>query len=101
LAGTQIGKRRHLQFVTQYQHSSGKYRMRVTTVGGPWQRDQNNVKCIASSFDQEAAAVLMARVAVHRTDTEETGDIVRWLDRSLIRLCGKFADYEKVCTLID
>lgn len=93
--GTQIGKRRHLQFVTQYQHSSGKYRMRVTTVGGPWQRDQNNVKCIASSFDQEAAAVLMARVAVHRTDSEETGDIVRWLDRSLIRLAGKFADYEK------
>ena len=87
------GKRRHLQLITNYQHSSGRFRMRVTTVSAPWQPDPNNVVSIARSFDQEAAAVLMARIAVQRTETEETGDIMRWLDRSLIRLCSKFADY--------
>ena len=39
--------------------------------------------------------MLMARVAVHRTETEEVADILRWVDRSLIRLCAKFADYRK------
>jgi len=87
-------KRRHLQLITTYQHSSGKYRLRVTTVGGTWQSGPN-VAVIGKSFDQEAAAVLMARAAVHRTDTEETTDILRWLDRSLIRLCARFADYRK------
>ena len=67
--------------------------MRVTTVGGAWQSDPNNVQVIGRSFDQEAAVVLMARAAVHRADTEETSDILRWLDRSLIRLCAKFAEY--------
>ena len=37
----------------------------------------------------------MARVAVHRTEEDETNDILRWLDRSLIRLTAKFADYQK------
>ncbi|CAK9031793.1 Protein transport protein Sec23A (SEC23-related protein A) [Durusdinium trenchii] len=87
-------QRRHLQLITQYQHANGKYRMRVTTVGGIWQSDPN-VAVIGRSFDQEAAAVLVARAAVHRTETEETTDILRWLDRSLIRLCGRFADYRK------
>ena len=67
--------------------------MRVTTVGGPWQSDPNNVTCIARSFDQEAATVLTARVAVQRTEEGEVNDIIRWVDRSLIRLCAKFGEY--------
>ncbi len=38
------------------------------------------------SFDQEAAAILMARLAVYRAETEEGPDVLRWLDRQLIRL---------------
>lgn len=37
-------------------------------------------------FDQEAAAVLMARLASHKMETEEDFDATRWLDRTLIRL---------------
>ena len=48
---------------------------------------------VKMSFDQEAAAVLLARVAVERTETEDVADVLRWIDRSLIRLCSKFADY--------
>lgn len=63
-------------------------------MSGAWQKTPQNVKSILPSFDQEAAAVLIARAAVHRAETEETTDILRWLDRSLIRLCSKFASYQ-------
>jgi protein transport protein SEC23 len=89
------GKRHQIQFCTTYQHSSGSWRMRVTTLGGPWHNDPNDMQSVGRSFDQEAAAVLMARVAVQRAETDPTNDILRWLDRSLIRLTSKFADYEK------
>ncbi|KAH8063605.1 hypothetical protein JL722_2787 [Aureococcus anophagefferens] len=74
-------KRRYAQFITQYQHANGRYRLRSTTLCGAWQPDPNDSAPVARSFDQEAAAVLMARVAVHRTETEEVPDILRWVDR--------------------
>uniref|UniRef100_A0A060T3C0 Protein transport protein SEC23 n=1 Tax=Blastobotrys adeninivorans TaxID=409370 RepID=A0A060T3C0_BLAAD len=82
-----------IQYLTHYQHSSGTYRLRVTTlirnmVGG-------GDPSIAASFDQEAAAVLMARIAVYKAEVEDGPDILRWTDRMLIRLCQKFADYRK------
>merc|ERR1711957_1020205 len=46
-------------------------------------------------FDQEAAAVLTARYVAHRARSEETFDIMRWLDRMLIRLCSRFGQYTK------
>jgi protein transport protein SEC23 len=88
-------KRRFIQFITLYQHSNGRQRMRSTTLCGPWHSDPNDVGPMARSFDQEAAAVLMARIATFRTATEEVADILRWVDRSLIRLAAKFADYRK------
>ncbi|EEC51618.1 predicted protein [Phaeodactylum tricornutum CCAP 1055/1] len=74
------GKRRFIQFLTKYQHANGRTRLRATTLCG--------------SFDQEAAAVLTARMAVHQTESDEVADVLRWVDRSLIRLCAKFAEYE-------
>jgi protein transport protein SEC23 len=89
------GKRRHIQMVTQYQHASGRFRLRVTSTSGAWHTDPGHLSPVAASFDQEAAAILMARFAVSKTWVEETGDILRWVDRSLIRLCAKVADYRK------
>ncbi len=37
----------------------------------------------------QAAAVLMARIGVFRTQTDAAPDVLRWLDRMLIRLCQK------------
>ncbi|KAI8806266.1 hypothetical protein BJ742DRAFT_855267 [Cladochytrium replicatum] len=82
-----------IQFVTHYQHSSGTYRLRVTTVARAW-ADANSPD-IAGSFDQEAAAVLMARIGVFKAEVDDGPDVLRWLDRMLIRLCQKFADYRK------
>ena len=69
--------------------------MRVTTAVLQWHRDISSLLPLACGFDQEASVALMARIAAYRTRTEPTTDILRWLDRSLIRLCAKFAEYQK------
>ena len=51
-----------------------------------WADAQTQIQNIAASFDQEAAAILMARLAIYRAETEEGPDVLRWLDRQLIRL---------------
>ena len=50
---------------------------------------------IQALFDQEAAAVLMARVAIFKAELDDGPDVLRWLDRMLIRLCQRFAQYTK------
>jgi len=83
-----------IQFLTYYQHSSGQYHLRVTTVArnlsGP-----SGDPAIAQSFDQEAAAVLMSRIAVFKAEVDDGPDVLRWVDRMLIRLCSRFAEYRK------
>uniref|UniRef100_A0A4W3KEN6 Protein transport protein SEC23 n=1 Tax=Callorhinchus milii TaxID=7868 RepID=A0A4W3KEN6_CALMI len=80
------GGRGAVQFVTQYQHSSTQRRIRVTTVARNWADAQSQLQHIEASFDQEASAVLMARLGVFRAESEEGPDVLRWLDRQLIRL---------------
>ena len=95
-AGTPMGpdsQRGMVQFVTHYQHSSGKFRLRVTTLARPFAEAGHPT--IAANFDQESAAVLMARIAVFKAEIDDSPDVLRWLDRMLIRLCGKFAEYRK------
>ncbi|GJF00040.1 copii coat protein [Phanerochaete sordida] len=89
----QPGSRGLIQFVTHYQHSSGAMRLRVTTIARNFA--EAGSPSIAASFDQEAAAVLMARIAVFKAEIDDSPDVLRWLDRMLIRLCQKFADYRK------
>jgi protein transport protein SEC23 len=68
-------------------------RLRVTTIARNFA--EAGSPSIAASFDQEAAAVLMARIAVFKAEIDDSPDVLRWLDRMLIRLCQKFADYRK------
>ena len=51
-----------------------------------WADASVSTQHIASGFDQEAAAVLMARIVMYRAETEDGPDALRWLDRMLIRL---------------
>ncbi|CAK9146342.1 unnamed protein product, partial [Ilex paraguariensis] len=50
---------------------------------------------LVQGFDQETAAVVMARLISYKMEIEEGFDATRWLDRNLIRLCSKFGDYRK------
>ncbi|EXB29845.1 Protein transport protein Sec23A [Morus notabilis] len=48
---------------------------------------------IAAGFDQEAAACVMARLAIHRAESRHARDVIRWLDDALIHFASKFGDY--------
>jgi protein transport protein SEC23 len=87
------GKQSYVQFQTCYLHPSGRKRLRVTTVSHRY--TDANMSDIATGFDQEAAAVILARYAVWKTENEDSLDVLRWVDRMLIRLVAKFADYRK------
>lgn len=76
---------RFFQFTTAYQHSSGQYRVRVTTKALN-SVEPNNWAPIAQGFDQEAAAIMIARLAVFKAESEYLFDVLRWVDRVLIRL---------------
>lgn len=89
----QSSQRGLVQFVTHYQHASGQTRLRITTIAKPWA--EANSPEIPAGFDQETSAVLMARIATFKAEIDDGPDVLRWLDRMLIRLCQKFADYRK------
>ncbi|MCP9264866.1 Protein transport protein Sec23A [Dirofilaria immitis] len=95
-SGIPQGSHGMVQFVTQYQHPDGRKRIRVTTTCRNWTDMATQQPTIAYGFDQEAGAVIMARLASWRASSEnDTPDALRWLDRSLIRLCQKFGEYHK------
>uniref|UniRef100_H2ZP53 Protein transport protein SEC23 n=1 Tax=Ciona savignyi TaxID=51511 RepID=H2ZP53_CIOSA len=89
------GGRGNVQFITNYVHSSGQRRIRVTTIARNWADVATGQSHIAAGFDQEASAVLMSRLAIHRSMSDDGTDVLRWLDRMLIRLCQKFGDFQK------
>lgn len=85
-----------VQFITHYQHSSGMFRLRVTTVGRALSQP-NQANVLKQSFDQEAAAALLARLAVYRlaTQHELIENIMMWLDATLIKMCKHFGEYAR------
>lgn len=88
-ANAQQQQKGYIQFITQYQGSDGYRHVRVTTTA-------RNFGSEDYAFDQEVACVLMSRMACFRAETESNGpDILRWLDRNLIRLCQKFGQFRK------
>lgn len=88
-AGGPQANRGCIQFINQYHGSDGFQHIRVTTIS-------RNMGTTDYAFDQEAAAVLLARLACHRAEGEANGpDVLRWLDRNLIRLCQRFCEYQK------
>ncbi|KAL9098728.1 MAG: hypothetical protein Q9163_005663 [Psora crenata] len=90
----QVPQKGMMQFLTYYQHSSGQFHLRVTTVARNLSGPAGD-PAIAQSFDQEAAAVLMSRIAVFKAEVDDGPDVLRWVDRMLIRLCARFAEYRK------
>lgn len=85
--------RRYTQIVTRYEIGQ-EIRTRVTTL--PHKQLLNpSIKDLADSFDQETAAVLLARLAIYKTDSMPLIDVMRWLDRTVVRLVSRFGTYTK------
>ncbi len=60
------GQQLFVQFITRYQHWSGALRMRVTTLTRFWTDGATGGADLITCFDQEAAAVVMSRLATHK-----------------------------------
>ena len=85
-----------IQILTTYIASDRSTRLRVTTIRRKFSPDlQNNKYEVAQGFDQEAAVVLLTKMAIWKSDTEERIDVLRWVDKSLINLMQRFAEYTK------
>ncbi|CDK29340.1 unnamed protein product [Kuraishia capsulata CBS 1993] len=82
----------YIQYIMHYQHADGTMRLNVTTVSRAMMQLGQQV---SESFDQEAAAVIVAREAVSRILKDDSFDAVMWLDKTLVELCTKFGDYRK------
>ncbi|KAM1038841.1 hypothetical protein ACFX13_034195 [Malus domestica] len=80
-----------IQFITRYRHGNMRIRKRVTTAARRWVGGRSPE--IAAGFDQEAAASVIARLAIHRAENCFARDVIRWLDDTLIRFASKFGDY--------
>ncbi|XP_057959560.1 protein transport protein SEC23 G isoform X2 [Malania oleifera] len=80
-----------IQFITRYRHGNMGIRKRVTTAARRWVAKHSPE--IAAGFDQEAAASVMAKLAIHRAESCYARDVIRWLDKKLIRFASKFGDY--------
>lgn len=81
-----------IQFITYYQHPEGHFRLRVTTVARGLSL-QGNLEYQKQSFDQEASAAIIARLAMFKAAKQPVADIVRWIDVILIKLCVHFGNY--------
>eukprot|EP00828_Plagiopyla_frontata_P032649 TRINITY_DN4251_c0_g1_i1.p1 TRINITY_DN4251_c0_g1~~TRINITY_DN4251_c0_g1_i1.p1 ORF type:complete len:484 (+),score=73.58 TRINITY_DN4251_c0_g1_i1:179-1630(+) len=90
----QPGKIAYFQYQTSYRHSSGKLRVRVTTIARPFS-DDLSMQQLSKGFDQEAACVTMARLGILKAENEEHLEVLKWLDRSLIRLVSRFAQFKR------
>eukprot|EP01114_Cavostelium_apophysatum_P003749 TRINITY_DN1387_c0_g1_i2.p1 TRINITY_DN1387_c0_g1~~TRINITY_DN1387_c0_g1_i2.p1 ORF type:complete len:751 (+),score=163.69 TRINITY_DN1387_c0_g1_i2:87-2339(+) len=84
-----------IQFQTTFQNANQQKILRVTTIGRHFGDPNAGNAPLIDGFDQEAGATLMARIVVFKAESEEAFDVLRWLDRMLIRFMNKFATYRK------
>ncbi|XP_028092675.1 protein transport protein SEC23-like [Camellia sinensis] len=80
-----------IQFITRYRHGNMGIRKRVMTAARRWVG--NNSPKITTRFDQEVAASVAARLAIHKAERNLAHDVIRWLDKMLISFASKFGDY--------
>ncbi|MCQ2819938.1 MAG: Sec23/Sec24 zinc finger-containing protein [archaeon] len=83
-----------IQIQTSYIAGDRTTRLRVTTIRRKLIPDFENGKYeIGQSFDQEAALVLIAKLAINRMNREDRMDVLRWVDKTLILVANKFGQY--------
>lgn len=80
-----------IQFITRYRYGNMEMRKRVTTAARRWVGNQS--PDIAAGFDQEAAAAVMARLAIDKAESRFAPDVISWLDKKLIQFASRHGDY--------
>lgn len=85
-----------IQYITHYQHPSGEFKLRVTTVPINIIHD-NDFPQLENDFDQEMAVVSIVRDSVNHLETENVvpTDVIKTIDKITIDFCSRFAHYNK------
>eukprot|EP01006_Ploeotia_vitrea_P019258 TRINITY_DN51429_c0_g1_i1.p1 TRINITY_DN51429_c0_g1~~TRINITY_DN51429_c0_g1_i1.p1 ORF type:complete len:836 (-),score=128.17 TRINITY_DN51429_c0_g1_i1:867-3374(-) len=92
----QDGTERYFQWMTSYTHTNGTRRLRITTVSHPIIASADSQLLVnQNAFDQDCAAVLVARIAVDMMENNVNNikEPMRWIDRATIKLVGKFGTF--------
>ena len=88
-----------VQLLTTYIAGDLSTRLRVTTFTKKvidLNLQSPNLDLIGNGFDQEAAAVLITRMGIIKNyEGEDSREVLKWIDKILIRLMSKFAKYMK------
>jgi protein transport protein SEC23 len=82
-----------VQYQTTYINGLGQRILRITTTARAWADPSSGLPPLAIAFDQETSAIAVARLAAWRAQRENPFDVMRWLDRALIKLVSKFASF--------
>ncbi|KAG9390471.1 COPII coat complex component, Sec23 (Sec23) [Carpediemonas membranifera] len=91
---TPPGQQRYVQFKTRYQSPAGDYILRVTTMAYRW-AGREGARVVSAGFDQEAAIAAVARIACWKAESMPSADVLRWVDRAVIKLTARFSQFEK------
>ena len=83
---------RFLQVLVKYTDSTGDVRLRTVSVRHPT-RKLSNHSTMGEHFDQEAAAVLVARHCSFLCESQPPDHVRRWLDTTLIKFVHRYADF--------
>ncbi|TNJ27906.1 Sec23 [Giardia muris] len=85
-----------IQFRTLYTDSlTGSLILRVTTYAFRAANPLSDWASVAAGFDQEAAAVVVAKLACYNTmRTLDVGEAIRTIDRSIIKLTQHFSTHQ-------
>jgi protein transport protein SEC23 len=86
-----------VQLLTTYIAGDLTTRLRVTTFSQKViDLNVQNLDLIGNGFDQEAAAVLITRMGIVKNyEGEDSREVLKWIDKILIRLMTKFAKFMK------
>jgi len=82
----------YMQILTTYQRSDRRFVTRVTTFARLFSDIKND---ILNGFDQEAAMVLQARMFTSKKEPEEEIDLIRRIDRVLVRFLKQHSNYQQ------
>lgn len=90
LPSQEPGPYRIVQFITRYELDT-EVRVRVATIAHPQSHSPTKQQLI-EAFDQETAAVMLAREAIFLTDNTPLLKILHWLDSKLVEIVASFGD---------
>lgn len=86
----------YIQLLTTYVAGDRSHRLRVTTVSRSILGSLNsgsNTQELIKGFDQESACVMLAKIGVIKGYSEDYSEVLKWLDKCLIRLLTKLTTF--------